>query len=185
MRWPAEITKGTRWYRSSASSWIRSAALVGSAVVLGLVVVLPGPRLAGQHLVNDRPAGLWILGVAVLAAAGVSVLQLRSGIGLSGDGVVVRTAYGISYRAPWADIDHFALAREHETQPRYQLRPLVVYRAGRARSTIGCDFGRSASGRQQARKMVAAMESARVLRQAQHAAVPPPAPQPSTPATAV
>lgn len=178
MRWPAELTNGTRWYRSGASSWVRSAAFVGSAVLLGLVVVLPGPRLAGHHLVNSRPAGFWILGIAVLAAVGVSVLQLRSGIGLSGDGVVVRTAYGISYRAPWADVDHFVLAREHQTQPRHQLRPVVVYRAGKPRSTLGCDFGRSAKGRQQARTMVAAMESARVVRQAQQAAAPP-NPQPA------
>jgi hypothetical protein len=180
MRWPAEIRNGTRWYRSGAASWFRSAALLASALLLGLVVVLPGPRLERHHLINDRPAGLWILGVALLVAAGVSVLQLRSGIGLSEDGVVVRTAYGISYRAPWADVDHFVLAREHETQPRYQLRPMVIYRAGKPRSTVGCDFGRSGKGRQQARRIVTAMESARVLRQAQHLAVAPSGPQPAT-----
>jgi hypothetical protein len=164
--------------------------MLGSAVVIGLVLVLPGPHLVHRHMINDRPIGIWFLSAAVLLAVTLSVLQLRSGIGISADGVVVRTAYGRSRHADWSNVDHFVVARDHKTGPAYQLRPLVVVRGGKPMSTIGCDFGRSGRGRQQARKMVAAMESARVLRlaqpeaPAQPEATTPPSPQPAAPAAA-
>jgi hypothetical protein len=176
------MTNGTRWYRTTAASWARSAALLGSAVVIGLVLVLPGPRLVHHHVINDRPFGIWFLSAAALVALCLSVLQLRSGIGISADGVVVRTAYGRSQHAEWSQVDHFVVARDHKTGPANQLRPLVVVRSGKPMSTIGCDFGRSGKGRQQARKMVAAMEAARVLRLAQPEAPAPPRPQPAAPA---
>jgi hypothetical protein len=178
------MTNGTRWYRTTRASWARSAALLGSAVVIGLVLVLPGPRLVHHHMINYRQFGIWFLSAAVLVAVGLSVLQLRSGIGISADGVVVRTAYGLSRHAAWPEVDHFVVARDHKTGPANQLRPLVVVISGKPMSTIGCDFGRSGVGRQQARRMVAAMESARVLRLAEPEAAAPPSPQPSSPAAA-
>jgi hypothetical protein len=175
------MTNGTRWYRTTRASRARSAALVGSAVVIGLVLVLPGPHLVHHHVISYRPFGIWFLSAAVLVAVGLSVLQLRSGIGISADGVVVRSAYGLSRRVDWSQVDHFVVARDYKTGPARQLRPLVVLRSGKPMSTIGCDFGRSGNGRQQARKMTATMESARVLRLAQPEEAAPPSPQPSSP----
>jgi hypothetical protein len=178
------MTNGTRWYRTTGASWARSAALLGSVVVIGLVLVLPGPRLVHHHMVNDRPFGIWFLGAAALVALGVSVLQLRSGIGISAGGVVLRTAYGRSQHAAWSQVDHFVVARDHKTGPAHRARPLVVVRTGKPMSTIGCDFGRSGKGRQQARKMVADMDSARAIRLAQPEAPATPAPQSAAPAAA-
>jgi hypothetical protein len=184
MRWPAEMTNGTRWYRTTGASWARSAALLGSVVVIGLVLVLPGPRMLHHHVINDRPFGIWFLSAAGLVAIVLSVLQLRSGIGISADGVVLRTAYGRSQHAAWSQVDHFVVARDHKTGPAHRARPLVVVRSSKPMSTIGCDFGRSGKGRQQARKMVAAMESARDLRLAQPEAPAMPTAEPSAPVAA-
>ncbi len=156
-----------RLYQNAPWAWTRGLLLLvlGGALVTSAILAATRAPVRPDAAIRDLEHAF----VAVMAAVGVSLIPLgirnvRSGIVVCPDGVVVRSVMTRSQHVPWADVSGFQLV----PAPRYNTR--LTYRAVAAavlrlnRQPLYCAGSSFVVPSPRANQMVRALESDRQAR---------------------
>lgn len=124
-----------RWYRNMRWIWL-NAGWVG---VAGILLGVPFTVLFTKYKGPDWPLGA-LLGLA-FTAIGIwaSVTGFRAGLGICGDGVLIRQMYGRTRWVPWTEIERFDTALEHTRGDKY-LKIVVLLTDKKPLPVSACAF---------------------------------------------
>jgi hypothetical protein len=126
------VSSAVRWYRSRGAIWTQAGLSAAAGVLIGGLAIAQGVIVR-----SDRTEIIFGLAV-LLAACGLVILALRSGIGAGADYLVVRGQMGRQRLIPWPDVAGFELARPPTWNGGRAV--IVVCRDGRRLYTAGCAF---------------------------------------------
>ena len=133
MRNPSRV-KARRWYRCKNGIWWNAAAPSCAAFLSASLVLLGGAvsRNGGQILVGGLLAAVCLLSLTA---------NLRAGIGITDQGVLVRSALGWTRWASWSEIDHFEIVKQrYQREGGKGVAIAVMLINRRPLVTLGCSY---------------------------------------------